>query len=108
MTQLVIPVRPDLTKQLMELVLNGTNFRLRFLWNSRQESWSIDVMTPDDVLISAGGKITPDWNPFRNIVREGMPLGRFVNFDIEGVGTMPTQLEFGPDGRVIPLYEEAA
>lgn len=102
-----IPVRSELTKQLMQVVLDRQTFRLRLTWNSRQAVWTLDVMQSDDVLIAAGGKITPNWNPFRNIVRDGMPPGRFIAIDREGGDAMPTQLEFGLGKRVGLFYEEA-
>lgn len=102
-----IPVRSELTRQLMEVVLDRQTFRLRLIWNERQAAWTLDVMRPDDSLLAAGGKITSNWNPFRNIIREDMPLGRFLAIDREGFDAMPTQLQFGLEKRVGLFYEEA-
>ncbi len=103
-----IPVQPEFTLQKMRVVLDGETFVLRFTWNERAATWSIDVMNTSEVLITAGGKIIPNWNPFRNIVQDGMPPGRFLAIDREGVGTMPLQLEFGLDKRIGMFYEEAS
>ena len=103
-----IPIDPEFTLQTMRVVLDTETFVLRFTWNKRAATWSMDIMNTSEVLIAAGGKITPNWNPFRNIVQDGLPAGRFLAIDREGTDSMPAQLEFGLDRRIGLFYEEAA
>jgi hypothetical protein len=109
MAMIEIPVDPNLESQRFEISLDGTLYTLRFYWNIRQESWTIDIIEQaNEVVLIQGIKIEPDWMPLFRYQIENFPPGDFIVIDTSGTGTPPDRTEFGLNARVKLLYQEAS
>jgi hypothetical protein len=81
--------------------LDGVDFALDVRWNSREESWYLDINTSDGIAIKQGIKIVlgaklgVTSHPLR-------PTGTFLAVDLSGAGLKPTLDDLGT--RVIVLY----
>ena len=57
MASIVIPTRTDLPAYTEIVEIQGIEFLLDFKWNTRDQSWVLDIFTPDEEPILSGIKI---------------------------------------------------
>ena len=72
------------SKYIMEVELNNQVFRLRFLWNTRELYWYMDILNQDDVEILTGIKMVINYvllNQFQYMA--DLPKGEFFVMDLE-------------------------
>ena len=86
--------------------LDGSDFNLRFEWNSREQDWYIAIADQDDVAIVGFQKLVPEWRLLRRIVDPRRPPGELFLFDVSGKGLKPGFTELGT--RCLLVYVEAA
>jgi len=108
MAMIEIPVNTSDPRVILTCTLDGVSYRLRFVWNSREEAWEMDLLTDTERTLIAGMKILPGWVPNRNYVVANMPPGKFIVVDTEGTNEPPGRDEFGYGKRVKIFYNEAA
>ena len=77
----IIPVRPDLPSQRMQVVLDGTTYTLDLRWNGRTSSWMLDVMTEDASPIAMGLKVVVNFPLGARCVDPRFPIGRIIARD---------------------------
>ena len=72
------------TRYIITTDLNGSAFRLRFHWNSREAAWYMDILNTDDVLILSGIKLVVNYSLIRQYPAiQELPKGEFILFDLE-------------------------
>ncbi len=108
MAMLEIPIDSLLDSQKLELSLDGILYRLRIYWNIRQSSWSMDIAESNDNVLIQGIKIESDWLPVYRYQITNFPPGEFIVVDTSGQGLPPTRDNFGTDGVVKLMYDEAS
>lgn len=102
-----IPINPLLPKQNLTVILSGSRFRLRVLWNTREECWTLSLYTDAGVAIVTGCKIVVGWAPFKGHERtEGFPDGKFWIYNSGGSGDRIKRDNFGSGMRCRLIYTE--
>lgn len=108
MATIEIPIDPNFDSQIFDISLDGTLYTLRFYWNIRQESWTMDIIQQSgNIVLIQGIKIEPDWMPVFRYKITNFPAGDFVVVDISRQGLPPARTEFGLNKRVKLVYVEA-
>jgi len=102
----IIPARQDFPAYEERVVIDGTPYRLRFRWNSREESWAFDILTTAGVVLRAGIKVQVDWALLKRSHRGDLPDGDILSIDTSGAGSPPGVDELGD--RVILVYTTEA
>lgn len=74
---------PTSTWNTYTVVLDGTQFRLEYQWNSREEHWTLNLRDIDDNLLCAGLKLVPWLGLLRNHPQAVLPLGDLLLVDEE-------------------------
>jgi len=108
MAVIEIPVNPNLESQEFQIILDAVVYTLKFSWNTRQQSWGMDIYeTSTNTLLIQGIKIEVDWMPVFRYQIENFPPGDFIVIDTSGLQVPPERTEFGTDARVKLMYNEA-
>jgi hypothetical protein len=99
-----IPVQSTTDPFSQQVELDGLLYDLTFLWNSRDNHWSLTIERDDVVLISEIKLIITDdlLSQYGRI--EDLPPGRLFVQDLDGLDRDPDGLIFGD--RVLLMYEE--
>lgn len=72
----------------LEIVLAGEVFTLRFDWNTRDESWAMDIVANSGADILTGIKLVPNYVLTKQYsMIPGMPAGDFYLLDDSNVST---------------------
>jgi len=85
--------------------LDGVPYRLRFQWNSREQSWYLFIADHDDAPITSA-KLVPEWNLLRRVVDARKPPGVLFLHDTSGEGKKAGFTDLG--GRCVLVYIDAA
>lgn len=82
---IIIPVFQDRSARYsFDIELNGTVFHLVFNWNSREESWYMNIQNAEEVDILDGVKLVPSYSLLKQYkAYENLPKGEFILWDIE-------------------------
>lgn len=86
--------------------LDGTDYILRFEWNSRDVSWYLAIADVDDVPVWGPQKMVPEWRLLRRCVDPRKPPGELFLTDTTGAGAPAGFLDLGV--RHLLVYVEAA
>lgn len=107
MTITVIDTSQALFDYRQRVSLDDVSFDLRFRWNTRAQSWFLDVFDEDgDVLVYAR-KCVVDWTLLRQSRHvAGIPAGDIINIDTTQRDVRPALRDFGT--RVLMLYLDGA
>ena len=99
MTRLEISV-PDMNDSFSRVVLDGTQYLIRFTWNDTAKRWSFGLYTIQKEPIIQGQRMVPRFPLNLQIVNENFPSGIFgVYSDLDSVG----RNDF-IDGRAVFAY----
>lgn len=81
MSILQIPV--DSTQAAFEqtMVLDGINYLLRIYWNTRDESWYLDLFATNETSIICGLKLVVNYDFIGFYVQTDVPPGMFILYD---------------------------
>lgn len=72
------------SKYTIEVELNSEVFRLRFIWNSREQSWYMDILDQDDIEILTGIKLVINYELLLQYeAYDNLPKGEFILWDLE-------------------------
>jgi hypothetical protein len=84
---ITIPIKDD-TNHELTIALDGSTYRLRFLYNQLTDNWSIDINDEDNNPILSNLRLVPNFPLIKNYVQEGQPKGDFIcngKFDIQKI-----------------------
>ena len=98
---LEIPTRNDLADYTEQVEILGTLYTLGFHWNTRDESWLMDIMSEDGTPILMGQKLVGDWKVTDRFVLEALPAGFFFTVDQTGEKKAPGRNDLGDDVMLI-------
>lgn len=99
-----IPLRSD-TPDFKFTIQLGTRFYvLRFLWNTRTSTWSLDIYTQDEEPILLGQRIFVGFLGFKRFKDLRLPEGRIYFYDTSGKSIDPGRTDLGD--RVQMFYED--
>jgi len=107
MAILQFPTIKDLAHYTFELPLDGTVFRFKFKYNSREEAWYFNILDLNNVILRAGVKVVNEWSLLRLWpALTGRPLGSIITVNLGKVPAPPTLDQLGED--VVLTYNEGA
>lgn len=96
--------------------LAGVTYRLRFYFNTRSDSWYLDVLGAGGTVFVAGVRVRLEWPLLRQYVLEDeLPAGQMVVLDLLNTRREPSRddindtiapLTFTPDAEVDVIVEE--
>ena len=75
-------------------------------WNSREQSWRLDIRTVEGVPIVSGLKLLPNQNLTKGYKSPLLPLGNFYILDVGGGDIRPTFDSLGNLQTLLYLAEE--
>lgn len=89
--------------------LDGDDYLLRFRFNSREQTWYLELLQTDGTLLAANLKLVCNSLLLANLVNTDPPLGDFIVLDATGGNAPPGLLDLDPDnGRCTLYYLEQA
>lgn len=92
----LIPVRPDLPFQVMQVTLDGVPLSLEFRWNQREGSWYMAIRSEDEETTYAEGvKVVVDWSLAYRWPDVRTLLGKFMAIDTSGAHANPGLRDLG-------------
>jgi len=106
MAILIVPTSTEIAHYTQRTVLDGTSFQLEFIFNEREGSWYLSILSEEGDDLIMGIKIVADWPLLRRQQREDTPPGELIALDTTGEGLDPGFADLG--GRVILLYGDEA
>jgi hypothetical protein len=65
----------------LQTSLFGVRYQLRFFWNFRDSSWSVDLIGPDAVPIMQGGRVTLNYDVMAQVTDNRKPPGYLMFID---------------------------
>lgn len=75
-------------------VLGDRLFRLRFVYNARQDSWHMDVLDASGALIRSGLRLRTDWSCLAQHVEPRLPDGILSPMRLDGGRAEPGRRDF--------------
>lgn len=69
------PALEEATAFTQEVDLDGTTYRLTFRWNTREQTWYLDIADTDDSLLVAGVHLVEGANLMRHVTDSRKPPG---------------------------------
>lgn len=103
MSTLTIPVRTDIYHYSQQVELDGELYTFTFSYNSRADSWSLDIGEERDVI--QGVRLTGGIDIMKQYHHLDVPPGELWCVDLDGLGREPTRSLFGD--RVVLQYIES-
>lgn len=81
---IVIPTFQNRTARYgIDIELNGIVFHLLFSWNSREESWYMDIQNSEEIDILRGIKLIPNYQLLKQYrAYADLPQGEFILWDL--------------------------
>lgn len=76
--QIIVDKTQGISQQIVNL--EGIDYKLRFVWNSRDNNWYLDISLPDDTPLVMGIKMVINYDLIGHYVQEGVPPGSFMLF----------------------------
>lgn len=101
-----LPTSTTLPYYEFEIELDGTEFRLEFRFNPRDDSWYMTMRDTDDVVLRAGIRVVRSWDLLRLWAEATRPDGQILSIDQGVISAPPTLNQLGKD--VLLLYFDEA
>jgi hypothetical protein len=101
-----LPLVPSVGNYRVGTTLDGTQYILDVLWNSREEAWYLDILAEDETVILIGSKIALGAYIGRRNTSPLFPHGTFFIQDLSGAGAEATYDDLGT--RVVVDFWTAA
>lgn len=102
-----VPTSTTIPAYRQRVTLDGVTFVFRFRFNTRINSWLIDIFREDDTPVVVGRRCLIDWLLLRqHSYKEDAPAGHLTVFDTTARKEPPLIDDFGE--RVLLLYSDAA
>jgi hypothetical protein len=101
----------DTSQQLFDyrqrVSFDGVTFGLRFRWNTRSQSWFVDVFDEDGNVVVYARKCVIEWTLLRQSRHiANVPAGELINIDTTNRDAPPGRVDFGT--RVLMMYLDAS
>lgn len=97
-----IPIPVAFPASEMSISFNGRIWRLRFRWNTRDQSWSMDVLDAERTPVLLGVKVVSDWLLLRRYAQDELLEVDIVSVDTSGQAEEPGRDDLG--ARVMVLF----
>jgi hypothetical protein len=97
-----LPVVPSVPDFEVRVSVDGSDYLFRYRWNHRAESWFLDLLDADGVLLLAGRRLTVDSSILEQYRHLPIPQGRLVPWDTTDRGLDPAFVDLGE--RVLMRY----
>lgn len=85
MAVVIIPITPN-PNQDLRVVLSGRTYYLQFRYNTRLDSYSLNLLDADRTAIASGVRVVPNYSLLSRIVDERKPPGKLYAIDTAGTG----------------------
>lgn len=95
-----IPI-PTSAFSTLSISLDNQTFRLNFRWNTREQSWSMDLCKSDGVVIAGGLKIVANVDLTSRFQAVGAPPGAIISIGESTKAERPGRDELG---KRVKLY----
>lgn len=102
---LVIPITPDAPHFDLDVVLEGSSYRLELRWNERVGLWSLSVYDAAGTLLAAGRSVVLGAELLGRSGDARLPPGSLFAIDTSGKGAEAGRLDLGT--RVQLIYIES-
>lgn len=100
----IIPTNTD-QNQLINVVLEGVEYQLQLLWNTRSESWSLNIFNAGGDLLAGSIRAVVNFPLIKYLTDLELPTGDLYFWDSAGTNTDPGRDDLGT--RVLLAYKEA-
>ncbi len=101
----LIPVKPSVPWQELQVVLDGVTFTLELQWSERDLGWYLNIMTEAGEPICMGVKVVIDWPLGGRCSDPRMPAGSLLAADTSSARRDPVLADLG--ARVLLTYVPA-
>ena len=105
MIQIAFSVVPS---QTFPITLDGINYNLKLVWNSRGEFWTISISDANQNTIVSGIKMTLNYGVLQDYRAYSVPPGDLMFLDTSGDETKIEFEDFGNNRPLNLVYVEAA
>lgn len=106
MANLELPLRSDVAHFDYSIVLEGTTYRLEFMWNSRAVGWFFTIRDEAGAVLLAGRRLVIGFPLARPRLKDPrLPPGAFLALDLEDKGQEAGEDDLGV--RVVLAYVES-
>jgi hypothetical protein len=110
MAALIIPI-PDIARDTgnarFRVRLDGREYHVRLMLNTRSGQWILDLYDVDRVAIVTGVALVPWWPLLSLVTDERRPPGELLLYNPDGSHEPPTLTDLGLRSRLV-YYEAAA
>jgi hypothetical protein len=86
--------------------LDGTEFKLSFFFNRRDDAWNLTIYKPDDTVLRAGLKVVNEWALLRLWVSADRPLGELLTVNQGELTEPPLENQLGEEALLDYLDEQ--
>lgn len=108
MAEVIIPI-PDLARTTgncrFRVRLDGSDYNVRLLWNTRASTWTLDLLDVDNEPIVSGAALVPWWPLLELLTDERRPPGELMLWNPDETPDAPTLTDLGVKSRLV--YYEA-
>ena len=104
MATLILPAFQNIPAFSYQINLDGTNYTLRYTFNTRMDKWIFDIRTEFGDPIITGVPIISDHPIIERFRDDRLPPGGFFAFDTSGQSVDPGRFDLG--NRVQIIYVE--
>lgn len=74
-----LPTPPtDVPDWTVRVALEGATYQFRYLWNERDNHWSLGISTEDGTSIVAGRRVVVGWDMLLSVSNESAPTGALI------------------------------
>lgn len=101
MASLEMPVRSDFKSYELTLTLNSVVFILRFYFNTRLNSWVMQLKDSTGTVILGGVPVQTNVSIIAQYIYDNFPLGEVVPIDETGEERNPGEEDLGNDIKMI-------
>lgn len=92
----IVDTSQTLSDYRQRVALDGVTFEMRFRFNSRIQSWFVDIYDEDGAILVYGRRCTIGWALLRqNRHIDGIPAGDLICIDTANRGEPPGENDFG-------------
>lgn len=98
-----IPLFPETPLYDMTVTLDGSDYRLLFDWNGREDRWYLSLFDSAGSAVRRGMKVVPNWDLLYGCVYQNRPPGKLVFLDARtraGLNEAPNFQELGREVRL--------
>ncbi|MFH0902149.1 MAG: hypothetical protein V2A73_16075 [Pseudomonadota bacterium] len=88
---LIVPTTDEVPDYMQTVVLDGTTYTMRLLWNGRDSSWYLTLYNASGEVLLHGVKIRIELDLCDQYVSRDLPTGRLIVSDPEQLRAEPSR-----------------